>query len=159
MVFIRRSCCMCWHFRLFYPDEDPVRCFDPYHFQRDLRRRCSTPPQRSLPIYLPPITIPWPGAANGYRGGSGARLRVFFSVVVGAVILWQPTRSTQIFRFFLDKLWMLAITPGDCSPDRCLRGQGAVVDRKSLCPLGWKSKKEVTRCRNRQNRKARLSPL
>ena len=34
----------------------------------------------------------------------------FFSVVVGAVILWQPDAFARIFRFFLDKPWMLAIT-------------------------------------------------
>ena len=34
----------------------------------------------------------------------------FFSVVVGAVILWQPDAFARIFRFCLDKPWMLAIT-------------------------------------------------
>ena len=78
----------------------------------------------------------------------------FFSVVVGAVILWQPDAFARIFRFFLDKPWMLAVTLAATALIAVY-----VVDRKSLCPLGWKSKKEVTRCRNRQNRKARLSPL
>lgn len=30
--------------------------------------------------------------------------------MVGAVILWQPDAFARIFRFFLDKPWMLAVT-------------------------------------------------
>lgn len=34
----------------------------------------------------------------------------FFSVVVGVIILWQPDAFVRIFRFFMDRLWLLAAT-------------------------------------------------
>ena len=61
------------------------------------------------------------GAALSVRAVTGKPIKLdvykrqvlvcaFFSVVVGAVILWQPDAFARIFRFFLDKPWMLAIT-------------------------------------------------
>ena len=74
----------------FYPDENPVRCFDPYHSSVISAEMLNTAAEELADLSAADYN-PLARAAKDIAAGA-VLVCAFFSVVVGAVILWQPAR-------------------------------------------------------------------